>query len=400
MKLLLILPSTGANSIPTGSLVLFKKYIKKLPSNEIAFFSVAGYKNEIHDWMHGYTCYFSNSMLFHPIILKFFRKTIFNRVHFFYERVIYTYFTIKKIKRVIDKEKIEKIWTMGCGETSSIVKKIHQQTKVPFHLSIMDDLLEKDFYTRKMYSKNLREDISYINNNYKTCDVISPYMRDYYVKKYNICLDAINIWAGFVDCKHIIAPVIMNRIKKIAHIGSIPRDMYQEHWALWNAIEILNESRSDENKISLDYYTPSFNYYRLGMDKQNNINRYDLIPQDIFINTLKEYDLLYVNMWFDSNWEVHNKTSFPSKTISYIESAVPILAHGPKDSTIIQFINKYNGGLPVTSIEPKIIAKAISDFEENLSLRKQVSKNLVYLAKNDLNFNKNWPNLKKLLYKI
>lgn len=120
----------------------------------------------------------------------------------------------------------------------------------------------------------------------------------------------------------------------------------------------------------------------------------------MLIETLNKYDLLFTNMWFHPKWNIHNITSFPSKTISYIAAAVPILAIGPESSTIIQFTNQYKTGLAVTSIEPKIIVKAILDFEKNIVLRKQVSINLVSIAKNDLNFDKNWPNLKKKLYKL
>lgn len=382
MKLLFIMPNMGTDGIHVGSYVIFKKILSRFSSGEIVLFSISQYKNQTSDWMKNYKHYFSNSILFYPYIVKLFKKTFLRKLFFIFEWEIYPYIAIKKIIKIIKKENINKIWVYGCAETVPIIKKLYKSHTISYHISIHDDMIENPYFKNK-YSEKLADDVLYVLKNAKSCDLVSPYMKEYYYNKYKICKDAFNIWAGFIDLRgKVKRPIIRKKIRKIAFVGSI--GSIEEHQTLWKAIKLLNINRNKRDHLSISYYTHEFNKRKLIINNEH-VRFIGLKPQNELLLELMQYDLLYVTMPLNKKWKIVCDVSFPSKTMLYIETGVPILVHAPIYSTISKFIIKYNAGLLLTSNNYTEMAKQIEGFEKKYNLRKKISLKNAELASKDFN---------------
>ena len=394
MKLLFIFPRLGQRGVDTGSMVIFKKFINQLPKEDIVLLSISDYKQRKSDWTSKYKYYSFYSLLFHPFVVKAFKKTFFRSFFFIFERTIYPYFVNKKITKIIRTEKIDKLWVYACPDTIPVLKRIFRKKRIPYHLSIHDDMLENDYFKNKC-SKYIKKDLLFLLKNYSSCDLISPYMKEYYIQKYNLCLDAFNIWSGFTQTNNIGQVQINKKIKKIAYIGSMGRQ--EEPEAFWKAIDIINKERSEQDKIEIHYYINAFNQKRLNK-KYTNIIYKGLIPNKDVQSILANYDLLYLTMSFAPDWAIVSKVSFPSKTMAYLESGIPIITHGPDYSTIIRFAKRYKIGLPICTLDSNKFANSVLEYEKNIQLREKHSENIKNLVNSELSFNKNFPTLKKLIY--
>ncbi len=50
-------------------------------------------------------------------------------------------------------------------------------------------------------------------------------------------------------------------------------------------------------------------------------------------------------------------TSFPTKIVTYVGAAMPFVYHGPRDSTVGDFLDEYRAGVIVESLEPAALAR-------------------------------------------
>jgi hypothetical protein len=61
----------------------------------------------------------------------------------------------------------------------------------------------------------------------------------------------------------------------------------------------------------------------------------------------------------DDDYREAVRLCFPSKFASYVAARVPIFYHGPKDSTIARFLDRYGVGLGCHSFEPDEILSSL-----------------------------------------
>jgi hypothetical protein len=87
------------------------------------------------------------------------------------------------------------------------------------------------------------------------------------------------------------------------------------------------------------------------------------------IKSLRQTDIAYVPYWFDHGHSHIVKTAFPSKISAYVAAGIPILYHGPKESTPTDFMDKYKIGLCCHSLNPNDILQSIRSLLLNQELR-------------------------------
>jgi hypothetical protein len=68
------------------------------------------------------------------------------------------------------------------------------------------------------------------------------------------------------------------------------------------------------------------------------------------IQILSEADLLYCPYWFDRNFEIEAKHSFPSKLITYFAAGRPVIFHGPTYSSPSLFIKDTNSAMQCNTL--------------------------------------------------
>jgi hypothetical protein len=86
------------------------------------------------------------------------------------------------------------------------------------------------------------------------------------------------------------------------------------------------------------------------------------------LEALATTDVAYVPYWFDPRRGWAAKTAFPSKISAYVAAGVPVLYHGPAESTPASFLQRYPVGLSCHSLETAEIQRTLRCllFDENI----------------------------------
>jgi hypothetical protein len=58
-------------------------------------------------------------------------------------------------------------------------------------------------------------------------------------------------------------------------------------------------------------------------------------------------------------------TSFPTKIVTYLGAGLPFLYHGPRDSTVGDFLNSYKAGVIVEDQAPEALTDALTSILRN-----------------------------------
>ena len=107
---------------------------------------------------------------------------------------------------------------------------------------------------------------------------------------------------------------------------------------------------------------------RFGIKKDSRINFLGYLPNSEVLNILAECDIGYVPYWFDKSKSNVVQTSFPGKVSSYLASDLKILFHGPRNSSVVRFLEKHKVGestlaLDISSVKKAIILLDVSQYE-------------------------------------
>ena len=73
-------------------------------------------------------------------------------------------------------------------------------------------------------------------------------------------------------------------------------------------------------------------------------------------------DFAYLPYWFDGDFRDSVRLCFPTKLGTYLSSGVPILYHGPRNSSPTQFLERYPAGVCCHSNARSEIIDALACF--------------------------------------
>jgi len=92
------------------------------------------------------------------------------------------------------------------------------------------------------------------------------------------------------------------------------------------------------------------------------------------VRLLAEADIAYLPYWFDSAYEEVVQLAFPNKLATYVAARVPVLYHGPRDSSPMAFFQRFPVGIGCHSLEPNEIVASLerltTDAEFSLRARR------------------------------
>jgi glycosyltransferase involved in cell wall biosynthesis len=97
--------------------------------------------------------------------------------------------------------------------------------------------------------------------------------------------------------------------------------------------------------------------------------------QDETIRLISETDLAYCPYWFDPAFEEAARLSFPSKLTTYFAAGVPVLFHGPENSSPARFIREHQAGLCCHSVDSGEIVKVIIGLIKSPSINMIIAEN-------------------------
>ena len=245
---------------------------------------------------------------------------------------------------------------------------------VPLISSIHDDpvnRLEKKDYPKwmvSMYKKSFNKTLKYSISTI----VISDYMGKYYQKIYDI--SPITLYPGVA--KNDLLPLKPFSFKEqeimIGVIGSIN---CMKNWIL--LIKVCEQINKINNlkKIKLLHIgkkpklapeSAIVNY--LGFVKNINLKE-----------KLAEIDIGFLNWTFEKKARVTVATSLPIKINSYIQAGIPMLALGPRQSSIIKFVKENKCGIYCNKRKKELLFNLLMRVLNDMDILNDINKNLAVL---------------------
>jgi glycosyltransferase involved in cell wall biosynthesis len=77
------------------------------------------------------------------------------------------------------------------------------------------------------------------------------------------------------------------------------------------------------------------------------------------VNIMSQTDVGYVPYWFDERYGLSVRLCFPGKVTTYLAAGRPILYHGPEDSSVVDFLERFPAGLGCHSMDEDDIVEAL-----------------------------------------
>lgn len=380
-------------STGSGGSVLMRALTKNISKQNLFWIIIGKYQRTIPNWMDGVKVEKFSSFLF----CRYFKWLIkHSPLKTIYWNIIYKwlpFYYSNKIISFIKKEKIDKLWVHASDYIIPIVAIVIKKTNIPVHLNIQDDI----YAHHSVKEANvLRESFEYLLNNSTSIDVTSKSMRDYYIENYGVGKNAFVLGNGWFEGNKLKRPEIKKKIKKIAYAGNIWSP--ENFRSLGVALDEINENRSESDQIKLYIYSSQFQkHFNI---KNKSIVYAGYLPEDKILFALQDYDLLYVPMTFEVNKEIICKTSLPGKLLAYMNSMVPLFAHGPEYASNISFVRDYKVGFTCTSNKTADIINTIKTAENSYSLRDNCGINCQKLINEKFSEKNVWESFQKVLFKL
>ncbi len=212
--------------------------------------------------------------------------------------------------------------------------------------------------------------------------VISDYMGEIYQKRYGVTTTTLFIGVETEKC---FLAIPFDRDKKQIVIGSVGSMNCPKNWdLLLNSVKMLNEK----------YKTRYFLILHIGnLDASLLRSQYVIetgwLPEKEYLNYLAKIDIGFLNWSFDPLFEDSGRLSFPLKIHSYIQAQKPMLAIGPRGSSVIRFVSDKNCGICCLENNSEILSQCIEklifdtqDYERALNglreLKREFSRELFF----------------------
>jgi len=266
--------------------------------------------------------------------------------------------------KFINKNNITKIWCTAQGEVMTIVMNaIFEKTKIPYIVQIWDPIdwwmlvhefdTERELRTKKAYHEMIQ--------NSEHCITASDNMSLTYEAEYGI------------SCTNIITST-KRMVPRVLHesnqfIVAISGQIYSkdETEKLLDAFEEMKWKHKDKDIFFYFYGMWNENYIDLSRYSKNHIVIHEHLPQDELVNELAKTDLLYCPYFFSEEDALKSvsKLSFPSKLVTYLSVKIPIIVHGPEYCSPYKYIEKYNAGYLLNTLNVDTIVTTIQDIIDN-----------------------------------
>jgi len=149
---------------------------------------------------------------------------------------------------------------------------------------------------------------------------------------------------------------------KIIHLGHLRRPELKNLEYFMEALTILREKYSVN--VSIDFFGRDIKRYsKIKIPVFASIHGW--VSMDVLEKYLDEAHFSYVAYTFSREHSNFIKTSFPSKILSVLKKQLPVLFHGPTCSTAYYFLEKFQAGLVLNTMEPEKIAESLAKISDN-----------------------------------
>jgi hypothetical protein len=273
---------------------------------------------------------------------------------FLFFKMFYKKNIVRQITEIVRVEKIEKLWlVLSSPELILIAEELSENINVQIYVSIWDspiyfkENLHLDWLTYSIIKKAFDS----VLNKSKHISVIDDGMKEKLCSKH---ISKTFVIRNGIDANTYLKNNINDPQKlKIVFAGSIYAKLEWNKFIL--ALKKINFTINNK-KIEL------VNFGRLprfGIIRDERINFRGLVSLEEVMSELAEADIGYVPYWFASKKSEVVETSFPGKVSAYVAAGVKVFFHGPANSSVISFIDKWHVGINCTSLDEIDIIHAI-----------------------------------------
>ena len=256
------------------------------------------------------------------------------------------------------------------------LKEIHQKTKIPILLHIMDNFLA-NFESERDERYQL---FKYFIFSSKNRLAINSEMAKDYKEKFDLSFSVIHNGISRNKIKKV---NVKKDIKTILYIGSVYKEAQLDSLVdISNTIKNIN---LPNKKVKFILYLPydqkqKYESKFLGSSKIE-IKVHNLNDKEYF-SILSQSDLLILASNFDFNSINYYKLSWPAKLPSYLMSKVPIFIYGPEEVFFVKEAKRKGWAYVQTKKCHKTLEKSLVQILSNQSIRNQIVKKAINESKN------------------
>jgi len=288
--------------------------------------------------------------------LKFINKV----VSFFCEAFKGT-FTRKRIQKQISafakQHSVTALWAVMEGQTViRIAYPLAKELNIPLFTEIWDPpqwwLKEHgvDDYTQKRILQKFEDALRYSDGCYAASWAMAEEFSNQYGTRMSVFLPSLEKSLAQKPS------LSLNNDTEIS-IGVAGVLYSSSEWqALLNALDSCSW-RINDRKVVVKLLTREV---KLSSFSAQNIQYFGFRPQAEAIDILSECDVLYCPYWFDSNYQVEARLSFPSKITTYFAAGRPVFFHGPRYSSPYVFLENNDAAFLCDSLDTENILAVVT----------------------------------------
>lgn len=253
-------------------------------------------------------------------------------------------------------------------------------TNIPFVPYMFDDYAYQWTGGYRSISRRLEP---IVLRNAKCVIVPNEYMQKEYDQRYSVRSTVIHNSCHLPNLEDLDKAEKIFRLREvnIIYAGAI----YHAHYdAFRNLIEAI--ARLERNDVKVHIYTaqPESELKQNGISGPAVIYHSHINESEV-PKVLRQADILFLPLAFNSPIPEVIKTSAPGKMGEYLAVGRPVIVHAPRDSFVSWFFRKNNCGVVVDKNDPIILAKEINQLISKPETQRTISRHARKMAEKEFN---------------
>lgn len=146
-----------------------------------------------------------------------------------------------------------------------------------------------------------------------------------------------------------------------------------EFGALLKALDHL-EWNVDGKQVALWTFGHVFNLPIFSAGKKANFRFLGYWKSEEAQDLLRQTDLGYVPYWFQEEYSDSVRQCFPNKLSLYLSAELPVLFHGPAESSVQEFLNRHPVGISCNRLDAMALAETIESFVRDKDKKEKIAR--------------------------
>lgn len=276
----------------------------------------------------------------------------------------------EEIRGLIRDEQIDLIWMiLNSANAVSLADQLTSEDLLPVVTTVWDDpeFVAETHYLDPWTTRGVLRRFSSVLQRSRRVAVASEGMAEAYASKYHV---------HGIPLIHGLHPSLwrtpaQTAAHKTAHIVGFAGSLHCK--TEWNALvaAIDDWNRGDDLPIRVRFIGQ---FPRFGAHRAPFVEHVGSLSLPEALNALAATDVAYVPYWFDRRRAWAAKTAFPSKLSAYVAAGVPVLYHGPADSSPAIFLRRYPVGMSCHSLQSGDIRRTLRTLLCDQEVRESAAK--------------------------